>query len=345
MTRLRAALLASALALAASPALAHHSRSNFDLETFVDVEGTVTEFSWRNPHAYVVVEAADETGALVEHTFELNATPILMRYGWDETALATGDHVRIRANPDRNASKRFYYTAVIVKDDGTELWSWDGGERIRPPAPTTGSQNFAGVWRNAPRDVLGANAPDAVLRNDLPVTPAGQAQLDAFDPDEDPTLACEPYTLPGIVAAPYPFEIVRESDELIRIRYELEGEERLVHLGMSEHPADVAPSHMGHSIGWLSDKMLVVDTANFAPVNWGLGQGLDSSADKRVVEIYSLLNDGKSMSVLMTMEDPAYLAEPVTRAYAFNLHEGYEISDYHCDPDAARRHLTAGGEE
>src|SRR5690606_8667314 len=115
---------------------------------------------------------------------------------------------------------------------GTELWSWDGGGRIRPPEPAAASTDFSGVWRPIRRgDVLGANAPDNVLRNDLPVTEAGQALLDAFDPDDDPTLSCDPYTLPGIVAAPYPFEIVRESESLVRINYELEHEERVIHLG------------------------------------------------------------------------------------------------------------------
>ena len=43
-------------ALAAAPALAHHSRANFDLDSVVEIEGTVTEFSWRNPHAFAVVQ-------------------------------------------------------------------------------------------------------------------------------------------------------------------------------------------------------------------------------------------------------------------------------------------------
>ncbi len=48
-------------ALVAMPALAHHSRSNFDLDSTVEVEGTVTEFAWNNPHAFAVVEGKKGT--------------------------------------------------------------------------------------------------------------------------------------------------------------------------------------------------------------------------------------------------------------------------------------------
>ena len=47
---------ALAAACVAAPASAHHSRANFDLDSTVEITGTVKEFSWRNPHAYVVVE-------------------------------------------------------------------------------------------------------------------------------------------------------------------------------------------------------------------------------------------------------------------------------------------------
>ena len=33
-------------------AWAHHSRNNFDLETVLEFQGVITEYSWRNPLAF-----------------------------------------------------------------------------------------------------------------------------------------------------------------------------------------------------------------------------------------------------------------------------------------------------
>ena len=35
---------------------AHHSDADIDMEGVVAFQGTVTEFHWRNPHVYVLVE-------------------------------------------------------------------------------------------------------------------------------------------------------------------------------------------------------------------------------------------------------------------------------------------------
>ena len=40
----------AALSLLTLPASAHHSPAQFDLTADAMLEGTITEFSWRNPH-------------------------------------------------------------------------------------------------------------------------------------------------------------------------------------------------------------------------------------------------------------------------------------------------------
>ena len=41
---------------------AHHSRSNYNMQEFLEYNGTVVEFSWTNPHAFAVIETVDDTG-------------------------------------------------------------------------------------------------------------------------------------------------------------------------------------------------------------------------------------------------------------------------------------------
>ena len=39
----------------ATPAFAHHSDVGMDVNSVVTIEGTIGEFSWRNPHIYIFV--------------------------------------------------------------------------------------------------------------------------------------------------------------------------------------------------------------------------------------------------------------------------------------------------
>ena len=168
--------------------------------------------------------------------------------------------------------------------------------------------------------------------------------LDAFDPDRNPVWDCEPESLPTILGHPYPFEIVRDGADRIVMRYEVNNVERIVHLGMTEHPADVAPSPRGHSIGRIENGELVVETARFSPVRWGNGTGVDGSERKTTVERYRMSDDGKVLSLVFTMTDPEYLREPVTVEHTYDLTADYTLQDYTCDPATSRRHLTAGEE-
>jgi len=344
---IREVALAAAAALVTTPALAHHSRSNFDLDSTVEVEGTVTEFAWNNPHAFAVVEGKKGDGPVEKWTFELNSTPVLTRFGWTPGTLKQGDHVVARGNPDRNPDRRFIYANLFIKN-GQEIWAWGGPQLTSPPKPSAEqlaakSTDFTGVWRvQFKGDVLGRNRPDTQLVNTLPVTAKGQAELDHFDPDKNPEWDCSPQTMPQILGYPYPFEITRPNADTLVIRYEVNELVRTVHMNMKAHPADVAASPLGHSIGRIENGELVIETAKFTNVRWGNGTGVDSSGEKTTVERYALGADGRSLTLHFTMTDPEYLSKPVTDEQHYNLNSGYKLQDYLCDPATARRHLTAG---
>ena len=82
----------AALALAA-PALAHHSFAMFDQRQIMTLEGTVTEFQWTNPHAFIEIDVPGERGAVTHWSIELNSPNNLKRQGWTRTALRSGDRV------------------------------------------------------------------------------------------------------------------------------------------------------------------------------------------------------------------------------------------------------------
>ena len=45
--------------MASLPALAHHSDAGVDMDAVVAFEGTVTEFKWRNPYVYAMINNTD----------------------------------------------------------------------------------------------------------------------------------------------------------------------------------------------------------------------------------------------------------------------------------------------
>lgn len=341
-------IAAAAVLAAAGPAPAHHSRSNFDLESVIEIDGVVTEFTWRNPHAFAVVETTNDAGDTEAWTFELNSTPVLGRFGWTADTLEAGDRVVARGNPDRDANRRFVYANVFV-NDGEEIWAWGGPQTGGPEVASEaeGSTDFSGVWRiQLTRDVLGADRPDErELVTTLPVNAKGQAQVDAFDPADNPAWDCAPESMPAILGHPYPFEIIRAGDDRLIMRYEINNLERVVHLGTSEHPENVESTPLGHSVGRIEDDELVVHTVGFSHVRWGNGRGVDSGPQKATIERYGLSDDGTMLSLAFTMRDPEYLTEPVTIEHDYTLLADYELQDYVCDPETSRRHLTAGEEE
>lgn len=58
--------LAATAIFIASPVLAHHSDAGINMDAITAFEGTVTEYNWRNPHVYLLVETTDESGEAVE---------------------------------------------------------------------------------------------------------------------------------------------------------------------------------------------------------------------------------------------------------------------------------------
>ena len=94
----RAIALAGAVALLAVPAAAHHSFAMFDQTKIVTLEGTVTEFQWTNPHAFIELEVAGGR----HWSIELNSPNNLKRQGWSRSAVKMGDKVTVRMNPLRD---------------------------------------------------------------------------------------------------------------------------------------------------------------------------------------------------------------------------------------------------
>ena len=76
-------VLALAVSLLAGyrPVLAHHSSASFNLDHGVTFKGTVTNFEWSNPRAFIYLDVKDETGNVEQWRVEGNSPNMLSRAG------------------------------------------------------------------------------------------------------------------------------------------------------------------------------------------------------------------------------------------------------------------------
>ncbi|HUN73954.1 MAG TPA: DUF6152 family protein [Steroidobacteraceae bacterium] len=114
------------LLLFSTPAYVHHSGAMFDLSRSVQITGTVTEFSWTNPHSSFKVSVPNSDGTHSIWGVEMNSPNNLVRAGWKRTTIKPGDKVTVTVRPLRDGAPGGQYVSIVLPD-GTHL----GGEQKR----------------------------------------------------------------------------------------------------------------------------------------------------------------------------------------------------------------------
>ena len=109
---------AASVMVPAAPALAHHSFAMFDQTKIITLEGTVHEFQWTNPHAWIELDVTTGTKP-VRWALELNSPNNLTRQGWHRHALKPGDKVTVRLNPLRDGKPGGLFLDLTFPDGRT----------------------------------------------------------------------------------------------------------------------------------------------------------------------------------------------------------------------------------
>jgi len=89
----------------ALPAWAHHSHGNYQMNQYTLLEGKVTEVHWINPHIWIYLEVADQSGE--EPTMwalESAGATGLARRGIAKGIVKVGDTVSVRCHQLRDGS-------------------------------------------------------------------------------------------------------------------------------------------------------------------------------------------------------------------------------------------------
>jgi hypothetical protein len=337
MLKIVTAAAASAVCFAAA---AHHGFGRIDPTKNVTLEGTLTGIDFVNPHSYLYFDAKGADGNTLKMRCEMRAATVLRRSGWTPEMFVPGKHVVVNGHPHRDDPATCYVEDLTIGDAPKleryqQLTSADAAKnRDRPARLPSGEPNLAGDWAQEqyliarPPTGRGGLVPKSMVKDvesgkiafaDVPnagwgaqpakLTPAGQAASDALQavaPENNTRARCEITSILFDWVFDGPINRIVQTKDLITIDYG-RGLERTVHMGGAKHPADVAPSRAGHSIGRWDGDTLVVDTIGFAP--GALAGNVPNSAKLHVVERFTL--DPKTLALKRAYEadDAAYFAD------------------------------------
>jgi Family of unknown function (DUF6152) len=126
----RALLVLVALALlSAATAYAHHSfAAVYNVKESIKLEGNLVQFTFRNPHSFVTIEAPDQEGKMQRWSLEWGGAAQLAGQGVQQRTLNVGDHVIITGQPSRAPGEYRVLLKTLKRPSDGYTWGTKQGE-------------------------------------------------------------------------------------------------------------------------------------------------------------------------------------------------------------------------
>ncbi len=318
----------------AGPVLAHHSAAAFNTQQEIKVTGAVTEYSFRNPHVYMILQVRKADGSAAAMDVDAGAASVLNPLGFTRNSIAVGDVVTITGSPGRNNPDKLMLGRDLYKQDGT-YYPLNIASRSVYTSRNETATSIAGTWFS-PRTEFNTFLGGA--RN-WPVTEKGKAAMAVVDPKATTQKDCIPVGAPALMFYPVANTITVQRDRVV-MKVDWMDSERIVYLDGRRHPPAAETSLHGHSIGRWEGDTLVVDTTNFKEHAMGLSTALPSSTQKHLTERLRLGPDGKGLIYSGAIEDPVYLSKPVEWSGQWVYRPNMPHSNEKCDLEVARKFLS-----
>ena len=262
-----------------------------------------------------------EKNACYTSTVTFGDGTVLDRYGQRIPAQATTQRPAKLPSGEPNLSGDWAVEQLVMTDpagrDGTLVPLSRVGTFERGAVPE-GQQEIPGA-RGTPQAQAPRTAPPGggggggggFGRPAVELTEAGKAAVAALPQMSRAERSCAP----GSIVSDWggePVNRITQGAGTVTIQYGRNGRTRTVHTDMAAHPANVAPSADGHSIGKWENDVLVVDTVGFVPGTL-VGQ-TPHSAQLHVVERFSVDPATTTLKREVTAEDPLFYTAKYTRS-------------------------------
>jgi hypothetical protein len=321
-------------------ASAHHSYAPYDDTRVVELEGTLLQARWQNPHVHLTVETVDADQRRTTWDVETVGLNQLQRLRVPLDLYKTGQRVKVAGWPSRRSEASLYGTNLLSAD-GQETVLWRSSELRWATSGFgyTDRTQFAGggatdtdtlfrVWTSDYDDPDAA--PGSLFgRTPLPLTEAARKAVDAFNPAVDTTTpGCTPKGMPQIMSQPMPIEFVDEGHAVL-LRLEEYDTVRTIHMVDVAPPEPGMSSVLGHSRGHWEGKTLVVDTTGLrSQFVAQRGQPIGPAAQLR--ERFTVSADGSRLNYELTVTDLDHYTRPFDVRRSWVWRPGERVMPFNC---------------
>jgi len=209
------------------------------------------------------------------------------------------------------------------------------------PQASFGQVDFSGSWNPLYHEDYPERFPGPELGDyaGLPINPAARLRGDSYDADRISVVMefqCRPhgsdYSMRGSANLRITRDIDAESEQTRAFKTHIGWMEmeRTIWLDGRPHPPDGAPhTWQGFSTGVWEGNMLTITTSHLKP-SYIRRNGIPRSDKAKVTEHWT--RHGNILTVIVYIDDPVFLTEPLIRSENWMLDPGQEFVPGNCEP-------------
>jgi hypothetical protein len=176
-----------------------------------------------------------------------------------------------------------------------------------------GAPDLAQVWK-LPAGIWTLKTTDGKTP---PLNAKGKALYDkrvaaraAGKPIDDGTAICLPHGMPRLMLSPYPFRIIQKP-KFVAFVHELTHMYRVIYLNeKNKDVEELDPYYMGYPVARYDGQSLVVTSNGYNDKTTLDRSGLPNSEGLQLTEQYHVINGGKQLEAVFTINDAAYYTKP-----------------------------------
>jgi hypothetical protein len=328
------------LLLVSGLAHAHHSTLGFfNPEERTELEGVLTNITWRNPHIRFTMDVTAADGITEEWKIEASALSVLKNRGLNQNFMKPGDNIKIYGHPSRHGEPEMWARNVLLPN-GTEVLvatrseayftvSADGelldpifDDQIAENARASADGMFR-VWSTVMTD----RDSFPMFKGDYPLTEeAAQIKAD-WNPSSDQLLSCWEKGMPILMITPIPLEITRSGDDIV-IVFEEDDTKRVIHMNDDSPPEE--SSFLGYSRGSWDGDTLVIETTNINAPDFD-DRGTPQTDNIQTTERITLSEDEQRLNYSIAFNDPETFTEPFELNRYFTWRPEIAIGEWDCE--------------